>query len=182
MQINATEVSICIFTPKPFSKVSQYPADEQRMYNAFVPVILDLRDKWGSVPVYMDFCPLTVKDNQLIVAQNGIASLPAVQLFATYPDGKQGQYILQKDLSDRWKVDWTPDDVRPYVEALLYRLEPADSLLCRLFPPLCSISKYIWLGLAGAATYKFATSNGPFGRAGWGIGAGVLWNEYLNRS
>lgn len=181
MKIQATEVSICIFTPKPFSKVSQYPDDEQRMYNAFVPVILDLREKWGSVPVYLDFCPLTITDNQLIVARAGIASFPAAQIFATYPDGEKGQYILQKDLNDRWKIDWNPDEVAPFVEALLYRLKPADSFLCKLVPELCEIGKYIWLGLAGAATYKFATTENPVSKVAWGAGAGILWNEYLNR-
>lgn len=179
-KIEATEVSICIFTPRGYNTVDQYPEDERRMYNAFVPVILDLREKWGSVPVYMDFCALTEPANQVIVAQNSIASLPAVQVFATYPDGTHGQYILQKDLSDRWAVDWTADEVRPYVESLLYRIKPSkQSLLCQIFPPLCQIGGYIWLGIAIAGGYKCATAEKTLPRLTYGAVSALALEAYF---
>lgn len=187
--VKASEVSICIFTPttrpaapgRPYE--SAYPADEQAIWRAFAPVVQELRQKHGgNAPIFMDFCPLTIPENQLIVAQQGIADLPAVQVFAKYPDGSTGVYYLTKDIQDKLTgINWTPDDVRRYVEAVLYQREGADSLLCKLFPPLCSVGKYVWLAVAGYATFKTLDAESPGRRAAFGVAAALTWMEFAGR-
>ena len=179
--VKANEVQICIFTPKGFDSISQYPADERAMFEAFAGVIQDLRIKHGSdVPVYLEYCPLTYDTNQILVAQWGMNDLPAVQVLATYPDGKIAKYALTKDVQDKLTgVNWTPDDVRPYVEAVLYQRDPAQkSWLCEIFPPLCSIGGWVWLSAAVFTTWKLTQAKDN-GKILWGAGAGLCWQSFF---
>lgn len=185
--VKATEVGICIFTPKVYpagaSYESNYPEEERRIWQAFAPVLVQLRAKHGDgVPVFMDFCPLTNPQNQLVVAEHGIPELPAVQVFARYSDGTIAQYILTKDFGDKFTgVNWTTGDVRPFVEAVLYRRRSAEpSLLCRIFPPLCNLGKWAWLAAATYTTYQTSRARNV-GQIAWGTAAGFTWNEFFRR-
>lgn len=179
--IKAKEVQICIFTPTDMGSVSQYPADEQAIFSAFGEVVTALRNQYGQdVPVYLEFCPLTIPTNQLIAAQFGFSSFPAVQVFAKYANGQTAKYGLSKDLGDKFTgVNWTAADVRPYVEAVLYQREPANpSWLCRIFPPLCSLGGWVWLSAAVFSTYKFSQATEKE-KILWGAAAGLTWQSFF---
>lgn len=178
--IKASELTICIFTPKDLP-LDQYPDDEKAVWAAIDAVIQDLRAKHGiNVPIYWGFCPLTNPQNQLIVARLDINDFPGVQLFATYPDGKTAEYGLRKDVGDILTgVNWTAEDVRPYIEALLYAREPADSsILCRFFPPLCSLGGWVWLAGAVFSAWKFSETKSAVGKIIWGAAAGLTWQSF----
>lgn len=181
-QVKATEVQICIFTWKDLPLVADYPADERAMYNAFAPVVAELRQKHGqNLPVYLEMCPLSIGQNQLIASQLGITDFPGVQVFATYADGSTARYALTKDVQDKLTgVNWTPDDVRGYVEAVLYQREPSDtSILCKIFPPLCNLGGFVWLALAGYSTFRLANAQTTTQKALWGTAAGLTWQSFF---
>lgn len=180
--IKATEVQICIFTLKQMGSVSLYPADEQRIFQAFGDIITELRAKHGNdLPVYLEFCPLTDTTNQGIVSFWGFSALPAVQVIAKYPNGQIAQYGLSKDFGDKFTgVNWTADDLRPYVEAVLYQREPANaSWLCKIFPPLCNLGGWVWLASALYSTWKFAEAKDQAGKIVYGTAAGLTWQSFL---
>lgn len=180
-QVKAKEVQICIFTWKNLPKVSDYPVDEQTIFQAFGQVITELRARHGDdVPVYLEFCSLTNANNQLIASQLGITDFPGVQVFATYPDGKIAKYGLVKDLGDKFTgINWTADDVRPYVEAVLYQRKPSSpSILCQIFPPLCDLGAYIWIVAAAYTTFR-AVASEKGARIAWGAAAGLSWQSFF---
>lgn len=186
-KIAANEVRICLFwhTSLSYNDVAVWPADLRAMWDAFGAVILSLRQRHGNnVPVEMILCPVTLPENAVIVSQNNLpfSLLPAAQVYAQYPDGTASNYFLSKDADDRANgVNWKPSDVAPYVEALLYRSKPAEqSLLCKMFPPLCEVGGWFWLAFAAGATLKASTSSGV-SRGVWGVGAAVLWKEWYDR-
>lgn len=179
--VKASEVQICIFTANDLPKVSDYPPDEQAIYQAFAGVITDLRTKHGTnLPVYLEFCPLNNPQNQILASNIGLTDFPAVQVFAFYPDDRQVFYGLGKDLGDKFTgVNWKADDVRPYVEAVLYQRKPAEtSILCQIFPPLCNVGAYIWLAAAAYSTYRFSESK-EAGKIAWGAAAGLTWQSFF---
>lgn len=181
-QIKAKEVQICVFTWQNLPSANDYTGDERAMFDAFAGVIGDLRARHGAnVPVFLDFCSLTNPTNQVIASNLGITDFPGVQVFATYPDGSQGQYAVVKDLQDKLTgVNWTPDDVRGYVEGLLYQRKPAKtSILCELFPPLCQLGGWIWLAAAGYSTLRAIESPRTVGKVIWGAAAGLTWQSFF---
>lgn len=185
--VKAKSVSICIFTWKNYASVNDATGDDRAAFNAFAPVVAELRAKHGaSVPVYLDFCPLTNPDNQLVISQAGIdpGNLPAVQMWAEYDDGKTAQYILLRDTQDKLTgVNWTPKDVQGYVTNLLYKKKGgAPSLLCKTFPIVCKVPRWALLAAAGFSTFEAATSSGnKIRQVGYGAAAGLAWNEFFAR-
>ena len=181
-QIKAQEVQICIFTWENKSSVNDYSADERAMYQAFAGVVADMRQKHGqNTPVYLDYCPLTIAQNQVVAAQMGLTDFPAAQVFAKYPDGSTAQYGIEKDVQDKLTgVNWTPDDVRGYVEAVAYQRKPSESsILCEIFPPLCNLGGYVWLALAGYSTFRLVESDTTGKKIMWGAAAGLTWQSFL---
>ena len=186
MKVKSSELSICIFTKKYYPSVSQYPEAEQKVFAVFGQVISDLRKRHGQdLKVYMDYCSIEDATNAAIVSANGLSiqDLPAVQLWAEYPDGTGSNYFIQKDIQDKFGgINWTTKDVRPYVEALLYQLKAAEpSWLCKLFPPLCNLSPYVWLGVAVGSGIGAAVSRRPLVRLAFAAGALVAGKEFVDR-
>lgn len=180
-QIKAQEVQICIFTWENLPSVNDYPADERAMFQAFAGVVADMRTKHPGAPIYLDYCSLTNTKNQVVAAQMGITDFPAVQVFARYPDGSTAQYAITKDVQDKLTgVNWTPDDVRGYVEAVAYQRKPSEtSILCQIFPPLCSLGTYVWLALAGYSTFRLVESDTTGKKIMWGAAAGLTWQSFF---
>lgn len=182
-QVKAKEVQICIITPKYLGDgPAGYPEDEQAIYAAFGQVITELRAKHGAnLPVYLEFCPLTLPENQKIAAYLGFQDFPAAQVIASYEDGSVANYGLEKDLQDKFTgVNWTAEDVRDYVEAVTYQRKPArSSILCEIFPPLCRIGGYIWLAAAAYSTLRFTESQSGGGKIIWGAAAGLTWQSFF---
>lgn len=186
-KIAATRIQICIFwhSDLNYNQIDTWPADVKTVWNAMGGAIVALRKKHGqSLPVEMYICPINADDNATIVAREGLdfSLLPAVQVFATYPDGKSGRYFLSKSLAERFSgINWQAADVQPYITALLYNTKPVpESLLCRLVPPLCSVGGWVWFALAAGATLRAAGSK-DFGRAAWGTASFLLWKEWYDR-
>jgi len=185
-QVKAKSVSICIFTWKNYASLNDATGDDRAAFNAFAPVVVALRKKHGSsVPVYLDFCSLTIPENQLIISQAGIDpnNLPAAQIFAEYEDGKTAQYIITRDAADKLKgVDWKPSDLEPYVTTLLYRLKGGEeSLLCKTFPIVCKIPQWAWLAAAAVTTLEGLGANSKSKKVGYLTAAGLSWNEFFAR-
>lgn len=181
-KIKAAEVSICVFTWKNYPSLNDYPADEKAAFNAFAGVVTDLRKKHGNdIPVFLDYCPLTNTQNQVIASNLGITDFPAVQIFARFSDGSTAQYAVTKDLGDKFTgINWDKKDVAPYVEALLYQRKPAEaSILCKIFPPLCNLGAWVWLAGAAYSTLEFAKARSDSGRIAWGAAAGLTWQSFF---
>lgn len=186
-QIKATSVQICIFTPHDLKSIGLYPPAEQYLYQMFGNAILELRQRHGAnnTPVFLDFCPIDQAANASVLSQNGgsIMNLPAVQIYAKYPDGTGGQYFLKKGFSDiaSDKPLVTEKTALQYTEALLYRLSPVtEPILCKLLPPLCSLGWYVWLGAAVYTTYK-TTQARNIGKYAWGTAAALTWQAFVAR-
>lgn len=185
-QIKAQDVQICIFTPQDKSSVSQYPQQEQYLYQMIGNAIVELRKKLGNnLPVYLDFCPVSNGDNVVVLEQNGgsVLNLPAVQMYARYKDGTAGQYFLKKGLTDINSTTplLTESKAQAYIEALLYRLSPTpETLLCKIFPPLCSLGWYVWAAAAGYSIYR-TTQARNVGKIVWGAAAVLTSNEFIQR-
>lgn len=178
--IQATQMQICIFTLHDKTYEDQ-PADEKAMFDAFARVVIEIQEKHGSTaPIDLNFCPLTMNENAVIVAKQGldISRLPAAQVWATYPDGNNRLFFLKTGLGG---IDFTPEVLRPYVESLLYnRAAQEQSLICKIIPPLCDLGGWVWLGLALGASYK-STQARNIGKIAWGIGAAALWQGWASR-
>lgn len=186
-QVKATQVQICIFTPQDKGSVGLYPSQEQYLFQMFGNAIVDLRKELGnSLPVFLDFCPVAGNQNNLLVLEENGGSplnLPAVQLYAKYPDGTVSQYFLKKGIADINSATPLVDEskARAYVEALLYRAAPVpETLLCKIIPPLCALGWYAWLGAALYTTYR-TTQARNVGKYVWGGAAALTWNEFIQR-
>lgn len=142
--------------------------------------------KHGSFQYTLQVCPVDYGNNMAVTQQNGLFLLPAALMEATYPDGTRKRYALGKDLDDKlFGSNWKPESVYPYVSILLLNTpvgqeQSNDSLLCRLFPALCNVGGWVWLGLAMGASYK-TTQARNVGKAIWGGASILLWKEYLDR-
>ena len=183
-------MQICIFTPKYMPPVpggnfeSGYPDDEKSMWNALAQVITELRNEHGDeVPVNMDFCFLTDTTNQLIIANAGVSELPAVQIFTRYPDGTNREYIITKDIDDKlFGVNWTPANVRPYLQNSLYQWAGGEqSLLCKFIPPLCELGMWSWLAATGFLAYKTFDSTGKSQKVVYGFGAALCAEAFYRK-
>lgn len=189
MKIAAKEVTICLLWHKPLDYgdiETTWPKELATAWNAFANAIISLRKIHGAnVPVYMYLCPVTQPANADIAIQNGIdfSLLPAVQIWAEYPDGTAAKYFLSKNLSERFTgINWKQEDVLPYVKALLYRSKPAEtSLICKILPPLCELGGWAWFALAAGTTYKAYNGKNEFSRAAWGTAAFLVWKEFASR-
>lgn len=187
-RIAATKVQICLFWKSDlnYNEIAAWPAEMRAMWDAFGETIVQLRRRHGqNVPIEMYVCPITIPQNAVIIAQNNLdpSLLPAAQVYAEYSDDTAGGYFLSRTLSERFSgIKWRSGDVKPYVEALLYRAKPSEqSIICKLVPPLCSVGGWVWLGLAAAATIKAASTQGQPGKTMWWGGTFLLWKEWADR-
>lgn len=178
--IQATRLQICIFVQNDADYDFQ-PEAVQKIDDAFAAVVIDLQQRHGNkAPIELSFCPITYNENAVIIAKNNLdpSRLPAVQVAAMYPDGMRRLYFLKSGLGG---ISFTPETVRPYVEALLYnRVSAPMPVLCKVFPPLCEMGGWFWLALALAATYK-TTQARNVGKVAWGVGAAALWQGWYQR-
>lgn len=183
-KIQAMSVRVCVFTWTDWNTFSESTGDDRVAASAVVKAVETLAKKHaGGVPVEYGFCPLTIADNQLIVSQEGINpnDLPAIQIYADYPDGTGGYYWIKKGLVDKAGLTWTKDTVLPYLSALLYRTKGGpESMLCKVFPPLCAVPSWLWLAAAGFATFEAATGSGVR-QIAYGAGAAMAWQEFFKR-
>lgn len=166
-------------------KFENLTAEENRVFMAVQDAFNMARQKNGAFDYVLEVCPLDYSNNTAVVHQNGLYVMPAAIIAASYPDGTKKRYALGKDLDDKFfGSNWKPADIYPYIRILLLNetVGPKSdkSFLCQIFPPLCSVGGWVWLGLALAATYK-TTQARNVGKLVWGAGAALLWKEYVDR-
>ena len=178
MNVKISRLQVCVFVPSE----DNIDTDADAMSTAAAAAIYKLREKHPNIPIQLDYCPMSDPQNQLVVAQWGV-SLPAMHLYAEYPDGSTSAYMLTQDLQDRFTgVNWTAEDVMTYLSALVYQSKPNEpTLLCKIFPPLCGVGKYVWLAVGAYAMWKFFTSEQKTQKLAWGAAAGFTWNEFASR-
>lgn len=165
--IKASRLQICIFVLADKVYEDQPPA-AQAMHNAFANVVIDIQQQHGSLaPIELEFCPLDYNENAVIVAKQGldISRLPAAQVAAIYPDGSRRRYFLKSGIGG---IEFTPETLRPYVEALLYnRVAEPQPIICKVFPPACEVGIWLWLAAMGYAAYRTSQAQNV-GKVAWG--------------
>jgi hypothetical protein len=106
-----------------------------------------------------------------------IPRYPAVRLWAKYADESEAYYNFAPPIPGT-----TPDlsKFAPALQALYQGEFGNNSLLCKLFPPLCALSAWAWLAVTLYAAYEATQTKGP-ARAAWIGGAVLAGNEFLQR-
>jgi len=111
-----------------------------------------------------------------------VTNFPSMVLQAEYPDGSRKWFKLNTDITDF--KNYTADEIATRLNVLAKGKEQeggASSWLCELFPPLCSVGKYAWLGLVGFAAYKAFTEENKNKRLVFSAAALVAGNEFISR-
>lgn len=184
MKIAAKNIRICIFSWKDYDSFAASTGDDRTAAVAVYEAVEKLRKRHGNIPVEYGFCPLTITDNQVIVSAEGIdpSDLPAIQLYATYADGTGAYYWIKKGLADKLNVSWTKDTVLPALSALLYRSKPSQkSIICQVLPIVCDLPVWLWLAVAGFATFEAAAGGKGIRQIAYAAGAGLAWQEFFKR-
>ncbi len=191
----ANSIYACVFVKTPSSKVYEYDAqgnatglaienltaDEQRAWNVANEAATQLYIKY-KFEMQVNLCAWDYGNNAVIAEQNKFFSLPAILVNAKYPNGSQAQYGLRKELNEKFfGINWSAADVYPYYEALYLQTasEKTQSLLCKIFPPLCNVGAYVWFAAMVASAYKAYDEQGkPLQQAAYG-GLSLLAFEEL---
>ena len=114
--------------------------------------------------------------------RNGITNYPSLQILAEYPDGSERYYRIYAQTTDM--LTYSANDIALMIKALA-NAKKADgggnSLLCNIFPPLCSIDNWLWLALAGYAAWQAYETEKPTVKVVALAGAGLAANEFFSR-
>lgn len=136
---------------------------------------------------FWNFCSLSNAeygvDNQNAVVAAGInpQRLPAVLIWAEYPDGRSAHYALVPDASASGSTLIPPEDIHDRIDRLWNgRFSSKSGILCTLVPQLCDIPAWLWLIAASYTTFESTTSDGKR-RLVYGGAAAVLWIEFFQR-
>lgn len=140
---------------------------------------MDAAQQWrGNVPLDLLWADKNKANNIVWINQNDISAFPSIKINAVYPDGSNKGFWLNTDVLDL--KNYTVADIVSRLNALQKDKEAAQSSwLCELFPPLCSVGAYVWLGVVGFATYQAIRNKNT--RVVWGAAALLAGNEFLQR-
>lgn len=189
----AQQIDVAVFINTPTNQAIEYDAagnpvdinlekltqDEQRVWNVANDAAKDLRIKYKFNPNIF-LAPLDYGNNAPTAYQAGIVDPPGLLITATYPDGSRKQYALGKELNEKFLgINWNAKDIYPYYRSLLLQ-EFGQSGECNLPFGLCQIPAYMWLAIAGVATYK-AIEQKKILRTVWGGGAAYAWYQFFQR-
>lgn len=192
MNPRAQNIDVAVFIATPTNKAIEYDtngnptdiilealtADEQRAWNVANEAATNLRIKYKFTPnVYL--APLDFGSNAPTAYQVGITDPPGILITATYPNGTRRQYALSKELNEKFLgINWNSSDIYPYYKALL--LQEFGGGGCNLPFGLCDVPAYMWLAIAGVATYKAVEQKENL-RYAWGAGGAYAWYQFLQR-
>jgi hypothetical protein len=192
MNPRAAKIDVAVFIATPTSKAIEYDtngnavdinlenlsADEQRAWNVANEAATNLRLKYKFTPnVYL--APLDFGSNAPTAYNVGITDPPGILITATYPNGTRRQYALSKELNEKFLgINWNASDIYPYYKALL--LQEFGGGGCNLPFGLCDVPAYMWLAIAGVATYKAIEQKKNL-RVVWGGGAAYAWYQFFQR-
>jgi hypothetical protein len=192
MKPRAKEIRVAVFVSTPTNKLFEYDAngnitnvmienltlDEQRAWNVASEAATNLRIKYKFEPEVF-IAPLDYLSNAPTAYQAGITDPPGILITATYPDGTRRVYALSKELNEKFLgINWNASDIYPYYKALL--LQEFGGGGCNLPLGLCDVPAYMWLAIAGVATYKTIEQKETL-RYAWGAGGAYAWYQFLQR-
>lgn len=148
---------------------------ELAMYDALETARADAQP---ALPVQVEFFYMNkYKANDLpYLEQWQINRYPAIRVWAQYPDGKQVWYNLNQGIAP---VEYTPEEIKKYIVSLANGDLGNNSILCTIFPPLCSLGGWLWLAGAAYSTYRFAEAQSGSGKVIWGAAAGLTWQSFF---
>lgn len=186
--MKASKISICIFTwartdtgTVDGGNIDTWPEKEAAIGRTLGNALAQLQFDGNNLPIDYDnsgLCSLSDANvgvqNQNAVVGSGInpQTLPALQVFAQYPDGRTAYYTLPNP---------TTEDVQARIIALYNgRFATQKGLLCTFVPQLCSLPGWLWLIAAGYTTFESVTSKDTR-RVVYGGAAAVLWYEFFQR-
>lgn len=154
---------------------SPMTAEELAMYDA-VETARALVQPGIGVPIQFYYLNKYKGNDLPVLEQWKINRFPALRIYAEYPDGKKVWYNLNQGLLPE---SFTGEEIADYITAL-YRGETGQkSVLCSIFPPLCSLGGWVWLAGAALSTYRFAESRTDAGKVFWGAAAGLTWQSFF---
>jgi hypothetical protein len=154
---------------------SPMTAEELALYDALETARAELQPTIGLPIEY--FYLNKYKGNDLpVLEQWKINRYPAVRIYAEYPDGRKAWYNLNQGVVPE---TYTGAEVARYVKALATGTAEQSSILCQIFPPLCSIGGWLWLAGAAYSTYRFAEAQNGGGKIIWGAAAGLTWQSFF---
>jgi len=133
----------------------------------------------GTLPVEFLWADYYKGNNITWINQNGIARFPSIQITATYPNGKEVFFRLNTSITDQ--KNYSPAEIADIINASATGEFGGTSWLCKLWPPLCTVDNWVWLAVAGVATYGAFTSDGQLKKVAFIAGAGLSWNEFFQR-
>lgn len=111
-----------------------------------------------------------------------VTNFPSMILQAEYQDGSKKWFKLNTDITDF--KNYTASEIATRLNVLAKGQDnqgAASSWLCELFPPICNIPGYVWLGLVGVAAYKAFTEENKNKRLVFSAAALVAGNEFITR-
>jgi len=182
--MKADYLSIIFITDNPLLSSGAFDYDklepeEKELYNMFSDAVAAAQPKIPigvTVKTMSKYAHLDIVD----LEKWGIHRFPAIRLYASYPDKKQAWYNLQ-----RGPFDLTLNvDQQEITDRLIYLYKGEfgqPSLICKIFPPLCGLSKWAWLAVSIGCAYKAANSPARLGQMLWLGGAGLGLHEFGKR-
>lgn len=140
----------------------------------------DAAKQFKAMPVDLLWADKNKASNIVYINQNSITNFPSIQISATYPDGSIKWFRLNTTITDL--RNYSVSDMVGMMRSLEKGKDADDgSLLCKLFPPLCSVGAYVWLGVVGFAAYQAFTADNKNKRLVFGAAALVAGNEFISR-
>lgn len=116
------------------------------------------------------------KGNDLpLLEQWKINRYPAIRVWAEYPDGNQAWYNLNQGVLPE---TYSGEEIAEYVTGLLDGDFGQSSIVCKIFPPLCSLGGWVWLAAAAYTSYR-AIDSQQAGKIAWGGAALLSWDAFF---
>ncbi|MGL5131697.1 MAG: hypothetical protein ACRC78_04155 [Planktothrix sp.] len=192
--MKATEIQICIFSwlktdgsdGKNYAGFESWPEPERSVGFQVGEAIARASLKNANLPIsYWGICSLADADvgvdNQKVVIDNGInpQNLPAVQIWASYPNGKIISYLLGKDVISNLISPITTENIQDRIQQLLtYKRPQKGGVLCQILPIACQIPRLMWLAGAVVSGYNVSQTQG-LKKTAWLASAGVCTEEFF---
>lgn len=193
--MKAQQIDICVFTSTGKNKVftfdnegnisginfDQLTNNERLAFNEAEAAMNAIAAKAHGLQYNVWVCPRDYNNNVVPIEQQGFGlNLPAILITGYYPGGDGKQYALRNDVGGG--KNWSRSDIGRYINALYTgKTEGSnESLICKIFPPLCNIGAYLWLAAAGVSAYKTAEMKGrPALQTIWGAATLLSIDAFL---
>jgi len=186
--MKAKSVFVCIFTNEPPNAAGSYSVDllpsmERTLYNSVSAAATALAAQ-GYEGTTLSVCNAKAPNFAQFLATNTTA-LPFVAIAGTFPDGSTKYYTtrIANQVKDQIRAMWVGEfggsGTTPNPGDGSGGWGDGDSILCKIFPPVCALGFLPWLALAAYTTYRAAEARSTTGRAVWGVPAFLFWQGFI---